>query len=852
MTRCDPVRAVRLATLAFLMALAAPPPAVALDPARALHQYIHDAWGKKLGLPQQAVYAIAQTRDGYLWLATEEGLVRFDGARMEVFNLVTTKELGSSDVRSLLADPAGGLWIGTSRHLVRYDGVRFEDVTPRLGGAEVGVRALTLANGALWVLSDNGVHRIVGNTVTTFTAKNGLPDARLTAVLPDGADSAWIATMAGLARLQDGKVTVYTTKQGLPHDSIFALLPTGDGGVWIGTMTGLAVYRQGRIAVPTNAAGLRHITVRALARDENDALWIGTVAGVFRLVGDRLESLTSKTGLSDDTVVSLLVDREGSLWLGTMFGGLNRLRNSSIVLMDRLDGLAGENVACVMESRDRSVWIGFVDAGLDRLTQGRIVHYSTKDGLPSKFIRSLAEAPDGAIWVGTTAGLAKLVGNRFTGVGPVAGRPHEPVAAIAIDAGGSVWVGTPSGISRLHGGAWLRYTKKDGASTAPAWAILASRSGDVWIGTDGGGLLKYDGRRFETFDQPRGSTGGQILDIHEDAEGVLWIGTDHGISRYKNGVFTTIDPAHGLFSNTVFRILDDGAGNFWMSSNVGVARVSKKELNAVADGTATQVTSMVLGSDAGAKEAECNGAVQPSGWRTSDGKLWFSTSAGAAVIEPGRLWLNTSVPPVSVEKLETRDRRWDLGEPITLPAGEDEIRVTYGAASFITPDRIQFKYILDGLDSTAWHNAGNRREATFVNLGPGKYVFRVMAANADGVWNKTGASVAFEKRPHYYQTWWFYGLCVWVVGASLIGGFYWRLREHARRERELTSRVEEALAAIKTLHGLLPICAWCKKVRNDSGYWEQIEVYVRNHTEATFSHGICPDCRTKVESDLTA
>jgi ligand-binding sensor domain-containing protein len=853
MTRCSHQTTAWLAVLPLLVVLLAPASVFALDPTRPIHQFIHDIWGKKAGLPQQAVNAIAQTTDGYLWLATEDGLVRFDGQKMKVFNLTNTPELGVNDIRSLIADPDGGLWIGTGQRLVRMRGGVFEDRTTVMGSPKVGVRALAFAaDRALWVLTDNGVHRLSGAAVTSFTTSNGLPDARLTSVLPDGERSAWVGTMNGLARLEDGKATVLTTRQGLPHDSVFALLPTGDGGTWVGTMNGLAVVRNGRVEVPASAARLSHIQVRALLADEGGALWMGTAAGIFRLVGNRLESLTAKTGLSNDTVVALKIDREGSLWIGTMFGGLNRLRNSSIVFMDQADGLAGENVASVMEGRDRSLWIGFVDAGLDRIINGRVRHYSAADGLPNNFVRALAEAPDGTIWVGTTAGLVRLVGDRFVAAGPAEGRPHAPVAAIAIDASGSVWVGTPSGLVRLHDGRWIRYSKSDGMLTEPACAILAARSGAVWIGTDGGGLAKFEAGRFTVFDQTPGLPGGQIFDIHEDLDGVLWIGSDHGLSRYKAGSFATIDAKRGLFSDTIFRILDDRAGNFWMSSNIGVAKVEQKQLNDVADGRAALVTSLVFSSDAGTKDAECNGAVQPAGWRAADGRLWFSASAGAAVIDPKRIWLNTAVPPVVLDELTLGEQPVALVRDLKLPAGRQEIRFAFGAPSFISPERVEFKYRLDGPGSEAEWHSGSSRDATFLNLGPGIYTFRVVAANADGVWNNAGASIRFEKLPLFYQTWWFYGLCVVLCGSVVLGTVYWRLREHAERERELTRRVDEAMATIKTLHGLLPICAWCKKVRNDAGSWEQIEVYVRNHTDATFSHGICPDCRAKVEADIEA
>jgi ligand-binding sensor domain-containing protein len=817
----------------------------ALDNAWTLRQYAGEALGKKRGLPGSAVYDVAQTLDGYIWFATEEGLARYDGVRMRVYNSASAPELPGNFVRALAADPDGGLWVGTDRALARLKEGEITNLTAWLGQPVVDVRNVSLApDGSLWVGSNLGVHRISHGSVVRYTAKDGLLEGEVRALLGVSGQAAWIGTSLGLVHLENGRVRVFTAQEGLPDNDVCALCPDPDGAVWVGTTRGLASCRQGIMAPVALPNELGPVEVRALLCDGRDVLWIGTSAGLLRKKGAAVERIDKHDGLADNFIVSLKIDREGTFWAGTMYGGVAHFRNPSVTLTGKHEGLAGDNMACVLESRDRSLWVGEVESGIDRLKDGRVEHFSTGEGLPSNFVLSLCETPEGILWAGTAAGLADFDGRRFVAAGAAVGGPTNAVFAMEGDRAGNLWAGTRAGLWRRDREGWRVLTPADGMPRKQIIALHQAKDGALWIGTADGGLVRYLAGQFETFSTAQGLPDEHVLDIFEDRDGVIWISTDQGLSRLKNGLFRTASRKNGLLSDSNFRVLADDQGYFWMSSNQGISRARKSELDLVADGRAARFEIEAYGADEGMREAECNGAVQPAGNRASDGRLWFPTSQGMAVIDPRKLWKNPVAPKAVVEQVWTGKRSWPAVDGNRLPAAIGELRFVFSAPTFVAAERARFRYRLEGLE-TEWHEVDDHREANYVNLPPGKFVFTVVAANSQGKWSETGASLAFVKLPYFHQTAWFYGLCAMAAAGAFWGAQRWQARAYTRRQRELARRVREALAEIKTLSGLLPICAWCKKIRNDQGYWEQIETYLRSRSNVTFTHSMCRECEAK-------
>jgi hypothetical protein len=379
--------------------------------------------------------------------------------------------------------------------------------------------------------------------------------------------------------------------------------------------------------------------------------------------------------------------------------------------------------------------------------------------------------------------------------------------------------------------------------------LVRDRQGAMWIGTNDA-LTRWRDGTATVYTSRDGLPADAIYCVHEDADGTLWLGSyGGGLVRMKQGRITRYRQADGLFDDVAFQILEDGQNNLWISCNNGVYRVSKAELDAFAAGSLARISAVAFNSADGMLSSECNGNTQPAGWKTADGRLWFPTTNGAVIIDPENLSPNTRPPLVTIETVAANRRQYPVTQDAVIAPGAGTIDFSYAGLSFIAPRKVRFRYRLDGLDAE-WVDAGDRRQTSYSNLSPGRYVFRVMASNNDGVWSEADARFAFELLPRFHQTAWFRALAFLAAIGVVIGGYRMRLWRHLQRERELTARVDQALGRIKVLSGLIPICANCKKIRDDHGYWSQLEQYLRTHSEATFSHGICPDCMDRLYGDL--
>ena len=765
---------------------------LAQDRQKALTQYGHDVWQAEQGLPQNSVQAIAQTRDGYLWLGTQEGLVRFDGVRFTVFDKRNTEAIKHKNINSLIGSQDGSLWIGTGGGLTRLKDGKFTTFTTQEGLLGNAITCLYEdRQGRLWIGTNNGLSQFKDERFIHYTTKDGLANNGVLAIYEDHAGRLWVGTNGGLDCLQEGRFTHYSTQEGLPSNGVGAIFESKDQSLWIGTSGGLARLKDGQLTAYTKKDGLSHDAIRAFYEDQTGSLWIGTFGGgMNRLASGQFTSFTTHEGLSNDFVMSLYADREGSLWIGTYGGGLNRLRDNRFVTYGTKEGLANEMARAVYESRDGSVWIGTQGGGASRLKDGRLINYTTKDGLPHDVVMSFHEDRAGNMWIGSNGGLSRFKDGRFTNFAEKDGLSPGSVRAIYEDREGGLWVGLNTGkLYRFKDGKFTSYADQ-GFVSAAVWTIHEDRAGQLWIGSSRG-LTRFKDGQFTTYTTQDGLSHNSVFAFSEDRDDTYWIGTyTGGLNRLKGGKFTSYTAKDGLLDDLIYQVLDDGRGNLWLTCNKGISRVSKQELNDFAEGKIKTITSTLYGTADGMRSSECNGASQPSAWKSKDGRLWFSTLRGVAVIDPNNLKHNPLLPPVIIERILVDKQAIALPALAQLPPGKGELEFQYTGLSFLAPGRVKFKYKLEGFDQD-WVDAGTRRTAYYTNLPPGQYRFRVMACNSDGVWNEEGAAFAFYLRPHFYQTYWFYALC--VLGAALIGvGIYLlRIRQVKVHERELVLLVSE-------------------------------------------------------------
>ncbi|MGA3093479.1 MAG: two-component regulator propeller domain-containing protein [Terriglobales bacterium] len=769
-----------------------------LDPTQAISRYLHQVWQDGQGLPQNNVLAITQTRDGYLWLGTEEGLARFDGVRFTVYDSGNTPEL-NNNISSLLADREGNLWIGTLGRLVRLRRGVFTDCQmPEELSGKVVSSLYEDSQGGLWIGTDGGgVGRMRDGRFTHYTTKDGLASNAVFAIGEDLEGSVWIGTHGGLNRWRRGQFTIYSTRNGLPNDDVRALWADRRGDLWVGTQGGLARLRNGIFSTFNRKTGLSTDTIQSLYEDRERTLWIGTVdGGLVRLRNGKFTSYTMRDGLSANAVMAIFGDLEGNLWVGTGTG-LNSFSQSAVTSYTTKDGLPSDVILATYEDSYGNLWIGTADHGLSRFRNGKFTSYDKEQGLSSDTVFSLSEDREHNLWIGTRKGLNRFKDGKFTTYTTKNGLAGDTVVAILVDRKGTLWVGGRGGLSRFEGGKFTVFGIREGLSSLLVTSILEDRTGALWIGTDVG-LHRFKDGRFDCFTTKNsGLSNDYVLSLYEDPQGVLWIGTDGGgLNRYKGGNFARYTAGMGFFDDRVMQILDGDDGNLWMSSNRGIFCVNKQQLNDFAEGKARSIRSVVLGAEDGMKSKECNGGFQPAGWKTREGKLLFPTMKGLAIVDPRHLNTGSFIPPVVIESATVDNKTVPIDVEAIRPPSRGDLEFQYTAPSFVSPQKTRFQYRLEGYDRE-WVESAGRRIAHYTNIPPGAYRFRVRTCNGEGLPNGEGVAFKLVLKPHFYQTYWFYALCGLTGLAVVITLVQVRLKHLQLRQQELTILVEQRTAELR-------------------------------------------------------
>jgi len=736
--------------------------ASALDPTLSLDQYVVRNWGVEQGLPQGNVAALAQTADGYLWAATQEGFTRFDGTEFVVYDKAASPQVQNNMVLSLLSARDGSLYAATNGGgVVHVAGRRIRSYGVTDGMPSDAATALAESgNGTIWIGTQAGLARRQSDGRIVTIAGTAAPSPMaVTALAEDWSGQLWIGTTHGLATLKDGRLTKHEN-DGFPTAPIVAICMTRDGSVWIGTRgAGLVRYRAGKFRTYTAADGLPSANVTAVYEDSHGILWTGTIEnGIGRFRDDRFDFDAEPLGVGRRTVSAFLEDREGNLWIGSA-NGLTRVAEGRVVPFTTVQGLLTDKVRTVTADSSGTLWVGSGN-GVQTLSGRRLRKGS---GLTSDSVLTVHSSRDGSLWVGTLdAGVQHVVEGRTTVYDTDDGLRSNLVLSLFEDRGGVMWIGTASGLQRIVNGVLSPDVPK--LSGEAVGVIYEDRAGAIWAGTQDGGLNRIAGGVVTSFRKGSGLSSDMILALHEDSAGSLWVGTaGGGLSRHKAGRWTTLTTREGLFDDSVFSILEDNAGSFWMSCNKGIFRVSRQQLDDFAEGLQPKVTSIAYGRADGMPSRECNGGTQPVAWKTSDGKLWFATVKGLAMVDPNRARA-ASAPPVLIQDIFADRNRMDPGGSLTLTPGTKSLEFRYTGINLAAPEKLHYQYRLEGFDRD-WVDAGTRRQASYTNLNPGTYRFQVRAAIDDSAWS-TGTA-PFRQRAFLYETPWFIAACILLVVAAI-------------------------------------------------------------------------------------
>lgn len=783
--------------------------------------YLVDVWTTEAGLPNSSVTAVAQTPDGYLWVGTYNGLARFDGVRFVNFAPGGTPELASARIRRLYCDDGGTLWINTyDGSLTSYRHGRFQLEWVGDGSPDAAVTLISQrGDGPVFLLRTGDLIRHRGPVTGATNAWQVLrpPGAGSGELaVEDGAGVIWRRGRdQKLWCLSGDEFRAVPTNSGLAGTVINALVKDRQGRVWVGTDKEFAVWEDGRFAdrTPTNSSG--PVNVRFLHVARNGDVWVTAddkvlrasgrqwvaeaeaCRGVFTGYRDRLgmhddgaggvwiydygkglyhvradgraRPLTVDDDFPGERVDCFFEDREGNLWAGVDRGGLVRVRERRFTVLSPGDSPVAKAAVTVAEDREGAIWVGTFGGGLHRWMEEEWESFTMPGGPRQGFVFSLFPDADRRLWL--SAGEEDLYtgqAGQFQAVTPAV----HGVKAVLVARDGRVWLGTKNGLAMLTRGQLRRFTPEDGVQRVDVRALAEAPDGVIWAGAGDGTLYRVENNRAEAFRARDPWAGHAIWSLLVDADGIVWAGTFRGgLLRLERGEFARCMSQHGLPDDVVSQLLDDGRGWLWIGSQQGVFRVHKTELKLLARGRQRGVNCTAYGRYDGLPSLECSGGYQPAAWRTSDGTLLFATLKGVASIRPGEFTVNQLPPPVSIEEvlLDGRPSRpqelvpsvtQPPGEryaPIEVPPGKRQIEFRYTALSFVSPDRVRFRYQLEGVDRD-WIEAGSaRRSVTYSFVRPGEYRFRIAACNNDGIWNNDGAGVLLRVQPFFYQTWWFYG-----------------------------------------------------------------------------------------------
>ena len=769
--------------------------------------YVSRIWRTQDGLPENRIRAISQTPDGYLWIGTSGGLARFDGVRFVVFARFNTPAITGDDISALAVGRDGSLWAATDGGgLLHYQDGRFRSFGPNEGLANEFVRAvLEDRKGNVWAATNRGLFRRAGERFERVDEALHLPNIAFFGLYETRDGRVFAGGPSGLFLIQDGKLHPYGPRPE-PEETIYRIGETRDGSLWLGTTRGLKISARsnqelksiyttsmvtaldedmegnirfgtmgeglflipsGRQSAVPSAVRLPDNSVSAIFEDRERNIWVGTADGLVRMSAPDVGVLSSRDGLSDDNVTTVYTDRHGVLWLTTVTGGVFRYSGGQVERVRLPSWADGMRFRAILEDHTGAFWLGSDSQGVVRVANGKASRFTTSDGLRNNGIHAFVEDRDHNVWIGTTSGLSRWDGSRFRNYYLEDGLSYGWIRTIVPDQHGDLLVGTERGLNRFHNGKIVSDRVFAELSRDRVWSIFPESKDTLWVGMRGGGL-----------------------------------------ARIRDGKVSRITTQEGLPSNSVFQVIGDEAGRLWMSGPLGISSASFADLNAAADGKMSSIAVFSYGTGDGLESSQMNGGFQPSGCIGPKGEIWFPSVRGAVHFSPNH-YRRERHPPVRMESVLIDNQMVPATGDIVIGPGRRHVEIDFTACSLRAPERLAFRYKLDGFDGL-WITAARRRAADYHNLPPGRYRFRVIAVNGSLDGSSSEAGVSLVVRPYFYQTGWFYALALAAAGAC-VGGvlllherqahdrYNLRLAERTRIAREMHDTVVQGCVGISTL-----------------------------------------------------
>jgi ligand-binding sensor domain-containing protein/signal transduction histidine kinase len=768
--------------------------------------YLVTQWQTSDGLPENLVNSLVQTHDGYLWVGTFGGLARFDGLRFVTFGVHNSDAFVNNRIHDLIEDRTGDLWICCEGGFIRFHDGQFTRYTGQQGLRSDDVRGVAEDNlGNLWVGGNGGLDRWQDGRFVVDECGRQLGNQGVRTIHSGSSGRVWITTSQGLYLIENGILAPYRIPESAgPLGDVSNAKEDNTGHLWIlgskfTTRFALdKLLREKAIAEPIfrNQAGPFCVC-------SNGDFWFSTSEpGLYHWREGQGTNIDRIEGVSGVEIRTIYQDREGNVWVGTTTGGLNRVGQRTIEIRSVADGVSDQDTLTVAEDGAKRFWVGTYNGGLFSGAAGRFDRFAPEHGpYSSSSIWSVCPVSDGSLWVGTWQnGLFRIkdgvVSTFLSG---------SSVQSIYEDKDGSLWVGTyGSGLNHFDGRKFTTYGTEQGLDGKYLICVLRTRDGTLWVGSNGWGVYRLVDGKFIGYSKKAGLPSNVVLAIYQDKEGHVWVGTqgDGGLSCWCGDHFVSLTHQSGLPVDAVKEILEDDSGNLWLGSNRGIVRARKSELNDFVDGKMSWIHVATYGSKDGLSNIECRGATQPSACKASDGKLWFATHEGLVMIDPSCVSSNNQPPSVIIEDVavdghpvwsfdKTEVRPAPGGRPPAFDAqllpSEQACEIRYTSPLLSAPEKVQFKYRMEGLDAR-WTEAGTQRTAVYKYLPPGKYRFQVIACNENGVWNQTGAFVTLYRPPPFWQAGWFMALAGLATALAIAGSVRWITKRRMQRRLEELKR----------------------------------------------------------------
>ncbi len=750
---------------------------LALDPDKHIDQYLVNKWKISDGLPSNSITSICQTDDHYLWIGTNKGLVKFDGIRFEIINIENDPKKKHICITDLFVDRQGTLWIGSLDGLFQFKNWKFRKFTIKDGLSGNDISCINEdINGNLWIGTiDNYLNKFEDGKFIVFNSSNSMEGRSISSIFDDSAGVLWVgAYKDGLFKFKSGKFIKRNISGLKENHSINSVYEDRKNCLWRGTDVGLMQIDGERTHLYTTLiGGISSNNVVDILEDYDGNLWVGTTDGITRIKRYLPDNVYIENYFKNNVITSLFEDNEKNIWIGTNGSGVMRLRDSVFTMYKTKDGLANDFISSLFQDRNGDIWIG---SG-----------YSLcmfKNGTFSKFLiksanskNTINEDSKGNLWVGTNgSGLFKIKNEVIVNFTTMEGLLSNIIKILYIDSKENLWVGTNKGLNCYNNSIFKSYTIKNGLLSNSINSVLEDKKHNLWVGTSKGisfvknGIFKKENIKQFLKNIP-------ISFVYEDKKNTFWICTfGKGLKRFKNRKFDSFSIYDGLYSNNIYKIIEDIHGNFWISSDSGVLKVNKEELNEFAKGNVNKINCILYGLSDGMGSVECS-IGSCSTIRTKEGELWFATKKGISAVNPGKLKVDKLPLRVIIEKVLLNKKSILRNKKHGSFYDIKEVQFYFTAPTFVSPEKVKFKYKLDGYDKDwVMLEPGKERAALYLGLKSGVYTFRVQACNKDGIWNKNGDSVSFSLKTSFFKTYIFKILCLFVFVLIGISLYFWAKR----------------------------------------------------------------------------